>query len=177
MVTITEALVASRRGFMLGAGATLIAKPKLLLGQLPKLWADGEHDDTDALNALLTGKPIKAAASGDTFLPLFSGGWAALKGGRYWIEGAIKPTVPFSISHATLRTAAYKPAMLDLSGTPPHRGRANAVFMHNVFELVRKTPDYYEKWGKARRWPLLSETGEDQLADFYYGKATRCLAT
>lgn len=96
---ITEALLASRRGFMVGAGALLFAQPKLILSKVPTLWGDGEHDDGAALRALLSGQPVKTA-NGDTFRALFEDGWAALKGGKYLTSEPVSPRVPFYITQA-----------------------------------------------------------------------------
>jgi len=102
MLEIAEKLLASRRGFMIGAGALLFADPAVAYSKLPVLWGDGVHDDTDALNALFNGKRVRSGEAGDTFRPLFHDGWVALKGGHYAISGTIKHSVPFMLLDATV---------------------------------------------------------------------------
>jgi hypothetical protein len=53
----------SRRGFLTGmvavaAVTAAAALPLPSFASVPTLWGDGEHDDTEALQALLDGKPI-----------------------------------------------------------------------------------------------------------------------
>jgi len=100
MSELTE-LLASRRAFMVGA-ASLFAAPKYFASKLPLLWGDGEHDDTEAFQALFSGKPIRTAGTGDTFRPLYHDGWAALRGGKYLITENIRVTVPMYLTRAEL---------------------------------------------------------------------------
>lgn len=90
-----DALLVGRRGFAVGVGAVLFARPKLIVSKVPILYGDGEHDDTEALNTLLAGKPVRTALSQDTVTPLFRDGWAALKGGSYWLSAPLCAQVPF----------------------------------------------------------------------------------
>lgn len=99
---------ASRRGFLFGAGsALLVAKPALHIGRLPKLYGDGLHDDTEAMNALVQGRPFKLADTGDTMRPLFgrTGEGVALRGGHYLLTAPLVVKVP-SLSLIGLRLTA-----------------------------------------------------------------------
>jgi hypothetical protein len=77
-----------RRAFIFGAGAALIARPKLIVSPLPVLYGDGAHDDTAAFHALAKGLPIKLP-SGDTSAPKFERGPITLRGGVYLIGAPI----------------------------------------------------------------------------------------
>ncbi len=91
-----------RRGFLIGAGALLLAKPKLILSKVPILYGDGFHDDTEGLSALLSGRPFKSL-SGDGFRPLYDDGVAYLKGGEYLILGTVTTNEEVHIRDALFR--------------------------------------------------------------------------
>jgi hypothetical protein len=136
-----EALTADRRGFMLSSGAMLFAQPKLIMSPLPLLYGDGEHDDTAALQALFTGQPVKAATTGDTFLPLYKDGWAMLKGGSYKLSEPLKPSVRIYAAHA--RFISMHDGFLfdstDLPTLPPDE-RYHAFITHCHFDLSQRPP-------------------------------------
>ena len=75
-------MTADRRAFVFGAGATLIAAPKLMASPLPTIHGDGRQDDWEGLQALLEGRPVRIV-SGDTFAP---GKRPTVCGGRFFIS-------------------------------------------------------------------------------------------
>ena len=147
MSGITEALLASRRSFMVGAGALLFAQPKLILSQVPILWGDGEHDDTDALSALFTGKPVKTMG-GDTFRSLFEDGWAALNGGQYLITDTIKTAAPMYITGATFfgPTLKGRAFMEFYGGKPPPGAKYHTVVKDCTFNALPRLVGPVREW-------------------------------
>lgn len=95
-------MTASRRAFLFGiaGAASLIAAPKLILSQLPTLWGDGEHDDTEALQHLFDGKPIRLP-TGDTFKPRFERDPIVLDGGVYRVTETLHMRDFVDIRNAT----------------------------------------------------------------------------
>lgn len=52
-----------RRDFLFGAGAVAFAAAcPVNIRQVPFLWGDGEHDDTEAMNAFFRGERIETSA-------------------------------------------------------------------------------------------------------------------
>ena len=98
----------SRRKFLFGAGATLaatvVAVPVAEALSVPTLWGDGVHDDTEALQAALDGKPVRIA--GESMI-LTEG---RLNGGSYLISAPIVMRRDnFTLAHARLiASKAYK---------------------------------------------------------------------
>lgn len=82
----------TRRGFFrFGAGALLIAAaaPLVEASSLPRLWADGVHDDTAALQALLDGESVLPMTTKAKRTARLDGG-LVLCGGTYRTSAAIR---------------------------------------------------------------------------------------
>ena len=75
-----------RRRFMFGAGAVVVASAVDLpsIG-VPVLYADGEHDDTEAFPAFAAGKPFRIAGTAKVLHEQGS-----LTGGTYKLNGVIR---------------------------------------------------------------------------------------
>ena len=79
----------SRRGFLIGtlAVSALSALPIAALPRPPKLWGDGIHDDTEALNALFAGEPVEYD---DALVSVREGGHVRFSGGHtFRISGTV----------------------------------------------------------------------------------------
>lgn len=65
----------TRRHFFFGVGAAAVAvSAPISLRQVPFLWGDGVHDDTDALNAFFRGDRVETSAGIITRQDLLVGG-------------------------------------------------------------------------------------------------------
>lgn len=68
-------LVTNRRQFLFGAGAAALAvSAGINIRQAPRLWGDGVHDDTDALNAFFRGEKIETKSGVITCQDVLAGG-------------------------------------------------------------------------------------------------------
>lgn len=81
----------SRRSFLggilaVGTAATLVRSAPLLPRALPMLWGDGLHDDTAALNALLSGGEFEVSREG---LALRKAGMILLREGNFLVSDTI----------------------------------------------------------------------------------------
>lgn len=124
-----------RRGFlaaMFGAGAVLVAQPKLLVSRIPILWGDGIHDDTEGLEALFAGRPVKVM-SGETFAP---GAAPHLTGGSYRV------TAPLELGNGTVIERAKVMFEGDLPARTPWiaLGRGCAL-MDSHFDFTRSATE------------------------------------
>lgn len=113
-----------RRGFLFGLGATLVADPKLFSSKLPMLWGDGKHDDYEGLSALLNGKPVKIAQTGDTFRPFFEDGLKCIEliGGTYLVcRGIVADPGPKAEIYMQGAKIVSAPGFRDLSMLTVHQ--------------------------------------------------------
>ena len=78
----------SRRSFLGGilAAATLVRPTSVLARPVPMLWGDGLHDDTEALNALLSGGEFEVSREG---LALRRAGMILLDKGHFLVSDTI----------------------------------------------------------------------------------------
>ena len=75
-----------RELFRFGAGAVLTVAASRLIGpSSPVLWADGIHDDTQALQAMLDGKPFDIAATAQGVVAIEG----YLQGGTYLVSDTL----------------------------------------------------------------------------------------
>lgn len=81
----------SRRSFLggilaVGAASTVVTPAALLARSVPMLWGDGIHDDTAALNALLSGGEFEVSREG---LALRKAGMILLQKGNFLVSDTI----------------------------------------------------------------------------------------
>lgn len=80
----------SRRSFLRGAltvGAlSVLPAIPAFAERIPTLWGDGIHDDTQALQAFLDGKPVRVDGA---FIAVRSGDGVRLSGGRFLVSDTI----------------------------------------------------------------------------------------
>ena len=81
----------SRRGFLFGAAATLavIRTPGLIMPiheWVPRLWGDGIHDDTEALEAVLRHETVKDRSG----VVQFDGNSVLVDGGHFKINRSVR---------------------------------------------------------------------------------------
>ena len=84
-----------RQLFRFGAGAVLCAAVAPLIDTRPTLWADGEHDDSEALQALFDGLPFRVARA-----ELVDAQGGSLVGGTYLVGSTLHIRKKFDISGA-----------------------------------------------------------------------------
>lgn len=129
---------ASRRGFLFGAGAILLADPKLIVSRIPRLYGDGLRDDWEGLDALFNGRTVKLP-DGDTFAP---GERPSLVGGRYLSTKPLQMGVPFDLLSAQLVfEGVWNGALLNVG---PMRSQDGSTIAHCHIDgsRVRRTADH-----------------------------------
>jgi hypothetical protein len=124
----------SRRSFLRGTLAlagTVALQPAFTLLSVPKIWADGIHDDAPGLNALFARQPVEVV---DDAVSILQGEHISLRNGIYRIGSTLFVRDHTYISGITVKAAPEFSGDYLINAKGEFNSVVNSIFWSNRYQ-------------------------------------------